>query len=124
MNWLNSNASMWMPPLPTGVLDPPATPGLRVTFADDSFLFGNKLLAQRAKDVDDVVALASRLGLTHATPPQLEKHIRDYYTDSATLEFIVDGNDVDLEIRLLAEDAAKLLRRRNPGSSAQPGGSA
>ena len=124
VSWLNSNASMWMPPLPAGVLDPPATPGLRVTFADDGFLFANKLLAQRAKDVDDVVALADRLGLTHATPPQLENHIRDYYTDPAMLDFIVDGHDVDLEIRLLAEDAARLLRRRAPGSSAHPGGSA
>lgn len=91
VSWLNSNASMWMPPLPAGVLDPPATPGLRVTFADDGFLFANKLLAQRAKDVDDVVALADRLGLTHATPPQLENHIRDYYTDPAMLEFIVEA---------------------------------
>jgi hypothetical protein len=59
-NWLNPNAGMWMPPLPGGVLDQPAEPGLRVTYADDGFLLATKLIAQRAKDADDVVALARR----------------------------------------------------------------
>jgi hypothetical protein len=45
---------MWMPPLPGGVLDQPAEPGLRVTYADDGFLLATKLIAQRAKDADDV----------------------------------------------------------------------
>jgi hypothetical protein len=39
-------------------------------------------------------------------PSGFEAHIRCYYTDQATLEFIVDGNDVDHEISLLAHDAA------------------
>ena len=65
-----------MPPLPGGVLDQPAAPGLRVTYADDGFLLATKLIAQRAKDADDVVALADRLGLSTATPEQLEAHIR------------------------------------------------
>ena len=30
-DWLNPNAGMWMPPLPGGVFDQPAEPGLRVT---------------------------------------------------------------------------------------------
>ncbi len=71
---------MWMPPLPDGVLDPPARPGLRITYAD--------------VDAD-----------------ALEAHIRHYYTDRAALEFIVDGDDVDREVRLLAEDATGLLSR-------------
>ena len=45
---------MRMPPLPGGVLDQPAEPGLRVTYADDGFLLATKLIAQRAKDADDV----------------------------------------------------------------------
>lgn len=100
-----------MPPLPGGVLDQPAEPGLLVTYADEGFLLATKLIAQRAKDADDVVALADRLGLEAATPEQLEAHIRSYYTDQATLEFIVDGNDVDREISLLAHDASRMLRR-------------
>jgi hypothetical protein len=110
--WLNPNARMWMPPLPNGVLDRPDSPGLRVTYADDGFLFATKLIAQRAKDADDVVALAKRLQMQDASADELESHIRRYYTDEAALEFIVDGDDVDTEIRYLAEDAARMLKRR------------
>ena len=110
-DWLNPNAGRWMPPLPGGVLDQPAEPGLRVTYADDGFLLATKLIAQRAKDADDVVALAGSLGLSTATPEQLEAHIRSYYTDPAPLEFIVDGPDVDREISLLAHDASRMLHR-------------
>ena len=111
-NWLNPNARMWKPPLPDGVLDRPARPGLQITYADDGFLFATKLIAQRAKDADDVVALAERLGMLTATADELEAHVRRYYTDRAALEFIVDGDDVDRELRFLAEDAAALLKRR------------
>jgi hypothetical protein len=110
-NWLNPNAGMWMPPLPEGVLDQPAEPGLRVTYADDGFLLATKLMAQRAKDADDVVSLAGQLGLKAASPDQLEAHIRSYYTDPSALEFIVDGSDIDREISLLAQDASRMLRR-------------
>jgi len=109
--WLNPNANIWMPPLPSGVLDPPAEPGLQVIYAEDAFLFATKLIAQRAKDADDVIALAERLGLATATPEQLEAHIRSYYTDEAALEFIVDGKDVDQEITFLAQDASRMLNR-------------
>lgn len=47
-----------------------------------------------------------------ASADELEAHVRRYYTDRAVLEFIVDGDDVDTELRFLAEDAAGLLRRR------------
>lgn len=67
-NWLNPNAGMWMPPLPRGVLDQPAQPGLRVTYADDGFLFATKLIAQPVKDADDLLALAGRLGVQTASP--------------------------------------------------------
>lgn len=101
-----------MPPLPNGVLDLPDEPGLRVTYADDGFLFATKLIAQRAKDADDVVALAKRLGMQDASADELESHIRRYYTDDAALEFILDGADFDTEIRYLAQDAARMLKRR------------
>jgi len=117
-NWLNPNANMWMPPLPAGVLDQPAAPGLRVTYADDGFLLATKLIAQRAKDAEDVVALAGRLGLATATPEQLEAHIRSHYTDPASLEFIVDGNDVDREIAFLAQDASRMLNRTAAAAAA------
>lgn len=111
-NWLNPNATAWMPPLPAGVLDHLDAPGLRVTYADGPFLFATKLIAQRAKDADDVVALSERLGMGAATADELEAHMRRYYTDQANLEFILDGDDVDVELRYLAQDAARLLARR------------
>lgn len=110
-NWLNPNASMWMPPIPAGVLDRPAEPGLRVTYADDGFLFATKLIAQRAKDADDILALAGRLGLDTASPEELEAHIRSYYTDTDMLEILVSSPDVDREVQLLAQDASRMLHR-------------
>lgn len=111
-NWLSPRARMWMPPLPAGVLDAPEGPGLRVTYADLGFLLATKLVAQRAKDADDVVALAAHLGMQHATADDLEAHIRRYYTDPDALAIILDGDDVDLELRFLAADAARLLGDR------------
>jgi hypothetical protein len=87
-NWLNSNANMWMPPLSPEVFEPPAMPGLRVTYASDDFLLATKLIAQRAKDADDIVALAVRLGLSEAE--ELEALVRHFYTDEGALEFIVE----------------------------------
>lgn len=116
-NWLNPNARMWMPPLPDGVLDRPPRPGLRITYADDGFLFATKLIAQRAKDTDDIVALARRLGMQTANASQVEAHIRRYYTDDEALQFIIDGDDVAAEIRLLAEDAARMLSAAGDGNA-------
>ena len=116
-DWLNPNAGMWMPPLPEGVLDKPAEPGLRVTYADEGFLLATKLIAQRTKDTEDVVALAGQLGMQSASPEQLEAHIRSYYTDPAMLEFIVDGNDVDRELGFLARDASRMLHRTAPDAA-------
>jgi len=113
--WLTSAARPWMPPLPPGVLSQPDRPGLRVTYADDGFLLATKLVAQRAKDADDVVALASRLGMQRATAGELEAHIRRYYTDPDALRFVIGVEDVDNEVRHLAADAAGLLDRRARG---------
>ena len=60
------------------------------------------------------MALAGQVGLEAASPEQLEAHIRRYYTDPATLEFIIDGTDIDREISLLAHDASWLLHRGAP----------
>lgn len=116
-NWLNPNARMWMPPLPDGVLDRPPQPGLRITYADDGFLFATKLIAQRAKDADDIVALARRLGMQAANASEVEAHIRRYYTDDEALQFIIDGDDVEAEIHFLAEDAARMLGTAGDGNA-------
>lgn len=111
-NWLNTSARMWMPPLPDDALTPAPCPGLRVTFAADEFLLATKLIAQRRKDAGDIRQLAARLGLAEASADELEALIYRYYTDVGTLEFIVDGIDVANEIRMLAEQAARMLNQR------------
>jgi hypothetical protein len=52
--------------------------------------------------------------MTHATADDLEALIYRYYTDAGTLEFIVDGTDVQTEVRLLADRAARLLAQARP----------
>jgi hypothetical protein len=112
-NWLNANATMWMPRLPDGALAPPSGPGLRVTFASDEFLLATKLIAQRrSRDASDIRQLAARTGLANASAEELEALIYGHYTDTGTLKFIVDGTDTAGEIRLLAEQAARMLNRR------------
>jgi hypothetical protein len=111
-NWLNTSATMWMPPLPSDAFTPPPAPGLRVTVASDEFLLATKLIAQRRKDASDIRELATRIGLADASPEDLEALIYRYYTDLGQLEFIIDGTDVPGEIRILAEQAARMLNRR------------
>jgi len=110
-DWLNGSAAMWMPPLPDGVLDHRAEPGLRVTYASDEFLLATKLIASRRKDAEDVRELAERTDMTGATAHALEALIYRYYTDQGALEMIIDGTDVSTEVRLLAEAAARMLSR-------------
>jgi hypothetical protein len=108
-DWLNTRASPWMPPLPEGALERGDTPGLHITYASDEFLLATKLVAQRRKDAVDIVALANRLDMGSASAADLEQVIHRYYTDEDSLEFILDGDDIDREIHLLALRAERLL---------------
>lgn len=105
-----------MPPLPEGALEAGDAPGLHITYATDEFLLATKLVAQRRKDASDIVILASRLGMENASADDLERVISRYYTDEGSLEFIVDGNDIEREIKLLAARAARLLANHQPDS--------
>lgn len=116
-DWLNTRASPWMPPLPEGALQSGAGPGLHITYATDEFLLATKLVAQRRKDAGDIVALAGRLKMENASADDLEQVISRYYTDEDSLEFILDGKDIDREIRLLAVRAARLLANHQSGSA-------
>jgi hypothetical protein len=116
-DWLNTRASPWMPPLPEGALQHSDTPGLSITYATDEFLLATKLVAQRRKDASDIVALAGRLGMQTASAPDLEELISRYYIDRDALEFILDGKDIERELRLLAVRAERLLARHQSGSS-------
>ncbi|WP_328525129.1 hypothetical protein [Kribbella sp. NBC_00359] len=116
-DWLNTQAGPWMPPLPEGALQRRDPPGLHITYATDEFLLATKLVAQRRKDAADIVALAGRLQMENASADDLEQLIHRYYTDEDSLEFILDGNDLDREIRLLAVRAERLLAKHHPEST-------
>ncbi len=116
-DWLNTRASPWMPPLPEGALQRSDAPGLHITYATDEFLLATKLVAQRRKDAADIVTLASRLHVENASADDLEQLIYRYYTDEDSLEFILDGNDIDREIHLLAVRAERLLANHQSEST-------
>lgn len=116
-DWLNTRASPWMPPLPEGALQGSHAPGLHITYATDEFLLATKLVAQRRKDAADIVALARRLEMENASADDLGQVISRYYTDEDSLEFILDGKDIDREIHLLAVRAERLLANHQSGST-------
>lgn len=113
-DWLNTRAGAWMPPLPEGALQHGDAPGLHITYASDEFLLATKLIAQRRKDASDIVILAKRLHLEQASAGELEQLISRHYTDKDSLEFILDGTDIDREIHLLAVRAERLLANQQP----------
>lgn len=119
-DWLNTRASSWMPPLPADALQHDDAPGLHITYAADEFLLATKLVAQRRKDAADIVLLAERLHLKNPSAADLEQLIYRHYTDKDSLEFILDGNDTDREVHLLAVRAERLLANHHPASSSQP----
>jgi hypothetical protein len=119
-DWLNTRASPWMPPLPAGALQRSDGPGLHITYAADEFLLATKLVAQRRKDAGDIVALARRLQLENASADELEQVIYRYYTDEDSLEFILDGRDIEREVQLLAARAERLLANRSTTTRATP----
>jgi len=55
--------------------------------------------------------------MQNASTDDLEQLIHHYYTDEDSLEFILDGNDVEREIHLLAVRAERLLANHQSGSS-------
>ncbi|MFC9687252.1 DUF6036 family nucleotidyltransferase [Kribbella sp. NPDC056951] len=116
-DWLNTRASAWMPPLPEGALQHADAPGLHITYATDEFLLATKLIAQRRKDAADIVTLTKRLHMENASAADLEQLISRYYTDKDSLEFILDGTDIDREIHLLAVRAERLLANQPPSST-------
>lgn len=119
-DWLNTRASPWMPPLPEGALQRSDAPGLHITYATDEFLLATKLVAQRRKDAPDILTLTRRLQMENASADDLEHLIYRYYTDEDSLEFILDGNEVEREIHLLAVRAERLLANHQSESNGRP----
>ncbi|MGW7682470.1 hypothetical protein ACWGID_17140 [Kribbella sp. NPDC054772] len=92
-------------------------PGLHITYASDEFLLATKLIAQRRKDAGDIITLTKRLHLENASSDDLEQLIYRYYTDEESLEFILDGNDTNREVHLLATRAEQMLANHQSRST-------
>lgn len=69
--WLNGSARPFLPPIPADALSPPSSPGLRVQLASLDQLLAMKLVAGRARDRSDIIALATALQVNPEEAVQL-----------------------------------------------------
>lgn len=100
-NWLNGAARPFVPPLPTGALDPPETAGLKVELASLHHLLAMKLAAGRARDRTDIIAIATVLGVDADTAVQVTL---DAYGADA-LEMFTNLADVRFEAEAAIPDS-------------------
>jgi len=78
-DWLNSNASPWIPPRPTAKAAHPRRPGLRIEIARPEALLAMKLVASRNRDISDIKLLAEAIDLRD--PTAMADLVRDQYGD-------------------------------------------
>lgn len=87
-NWLNSSARGWIPSVPAEAQVPPAEPGLARYVAPEEHLLAMKLIAARGqRDMQDVLPLCRRLGLSKAE--DIADLVHGVYGDA--LEFVHGG---------------------------------
>ncbi len=95
--WLNGAARPFLPPMPADALTPPTSPGLRIQLASLEQLLAMKLAAGRARDREDIVALANAL---HVDPDEAIRLTLDAYgTDR--LESLTTVEDVTADAHAL-----------------------
>ena len=112
-NWINSAAAPYIPPREPSVRATKADPGLKVDVAPDEHLLAMKLIASRAKDRDDILALIARCGMSEASPADFSQLLRDVYAGEGRLEEVLrvptqEPHAAEAEIRALGELAARL----------------
>lgn len=100
--WLNGAARPFLPPIPVDALTPPTYPGLRVQLASLEQLLATKLVAGRARDREDIVALANALQIEPEEAVRLK--LEAYGTDA--IELLTTVEDV-------TADAHTLIPRRH-----------
>lgn len=104
--WLNAAAAPWVPAPSAGPES--ASPGLTIRYAPPEHLLAMKMIAHRARDLEDIRQLADILGLRGAEPERFEEILRSAYAGEGQLQQMlgVPDADVDEEIRLLAQSVA------------------
>jgi hypothetical protein len=100
--WLNGAARPFLPPIPVDAITPPSSPGLRVRLASLEELLAMKLAAGRARDREDIVALAEAL---QADPEEAVQLTLEAYGEDA-LQVLTTLEDV-------TDDARALIRKRS-----------
>jgi hypothetical protein len=87
-DWLNSDATSWIPAPPAGALAAPAGAGLEVIIASPQALLAMKLVASRNRDIPDIKLLAEAIGMTD--PVALADLVREHYGEDQ-LEHVHGG---------------------------------
>lgn len=106
-NWLNSDARPWVP-APPEPLTPPDTPGLLIRTASDSHLLAMKIVAARGqRDMQDILALTQRMGIT--TREELQSVVLSAYGEDA-IEYQHGGLE---ELALTCEMVERAIGSRN-----------
>lgn len=106
-NWLNSNAAPWVPP---AAIEVRKEPGLTVQTASPEHLLAMKIVAARARDQDDILQLASHLGLQDADAYTLARLLTDVYGLDGLGEVLDVG---DTAVTASQGVADMLMRSRN-----------
>lgn len=84
-NWLNSNASGWVPPRPGWARRRPAELGLTVHVAPPEHVLAMKLVAARRKDRPDIRLLIQRCGMVDFTAEEFANLLEQVYTGEGLL---------------------------------------
>ena len=115
--WLNDNAAAWVPARVSARRAD--GPGLDVQVAPAEHLLAMKMAAMRARDVDDILALARHLGMERASGAEFGRLLTDTYSGEGQLQTILNVPDdqVAVEAQRIGARVALLIQR---GGSSRP----
>ena len=95
-NWLNTNAMSWVPPRPALATVRPEEPGLSRHIAPPEHLLAMKLVADRAQDEPDMVALVRELGMVDASAEDFADLLEQVYEGEGALAQVLFASDEDV----------------------------
>ena len=96
--WLNSNATGWVPPRPAWARARPTEPGLTVHVAPAEHVLAMKLVASRRKDRPDIRLLIKYTGMVEATAEDYAALLERVYTGEGMLAQLLGVPGADDEV--------------------------